>query len=260
MNPGAAHQAPATFAPLSGSAKTRSYPENTALKLQRLKYLHQERLAAIEAEKVKALKALELEKLRSIEALKKRTKEIEARSALKLEQAKKEYAALLSSNEKAIKALEANASRHHDQMQAAITRMQSQTKLQVVQVTGSYEQAVAALQARLAEKKLWILLAALGLLLLALFLFLRYRRESRLREQAQEHRHQAEMEARRQEHEKIGKILEIIAAEGTETPVKVELARLLGGRLPAQPDLIEYHSDAPRHSIDKAPPRGESDI
>jgi len=223
-------------------ADTVSYPEDPVLKLKKLEAAHRERLAAIEAEKAKALKALELEKLRSVEEIRRRTREIESANALRLAEEKRKYASLLAEKEKTIKALETNASLHRDQTETVITRMETDSRRTVAEITGKYEQAVALLKTRLQEKKLWITVGVIILLLLAWFLFYRYRKMVELKSREEERRHEALMLERRLRHEEIEKVLEIIASEQTDESVKIELARLLrqGSIDTNDPRLLEY--------------------
>lgn len=239
MNDGAQLRGIARSAPVP---KTVHYPENNALKLKAMEIAHRERLSAIEAEKEKALKALELEKLRSVEEIRRRTREIETENALKLEKEKRRYAALIAEKEKAIKALEANASLHRDETQMAITRLETGNRLKVESLRGKYETEIAALNKELKERYLWAAIAIVLILLLFWFLFYRYRRAQEAKQREEERRHEAWLLESRQQHERIEKILEIIASSETDDAVKVELTRLLqqGNIDPNDPRLIEY--------------------
>jgi hypothetical protein len=230
---------PATTPPTSVT-----YPRDPELKIRELELAHQERLAAIEAEKAKALKALELEKLRSVEELRQRTAEIEAANALKLEREKQKYAAIIAEKEKALKALEANASLHRDETQRQITRLTTETETKVATITGRFQEQIARLNKELGEKTLWVVAGLLLLLLLAAFLFYRYRKQLETKAREEERRHEAMMEASRQQHERLGKILDIIASDRTDNTVKLELTRLLQqGTNPDDPRLLEYRPE-----------------
>ena len=243
-------------------APTVAYPRDPAVKLRELEMAHQERLAAIEAEKAKALKALELEKLRSTEELRRRTAEIEAANALKLEQEKRKYAAIIAEKEEALKAMEANVSLHRDRTEQQITRLTTETEEKVATITGRFQERIARLEKELGEKTLWVVAGLLLLLLLAASLFYRYRKRLEAEAREEERRHEAMMEASRQQHERIGRILDIIASDRTDNTVKLELTRLLQqGTLSDDPRLLEYQpeKDAENEEPEAEEPRAESE-
>jgi len=241
-----------------------AYPRDPELKIRELELAHRERLATIEAEKAKALKALELEKLRSVEELRRRTAEIEAANALKLEREKQKYAAIIAEKEKALKAMEANASLHRDETRRQITRLTTETETKVATITGRFRERIARLNKELGEKTLWVVAGLFLLLLLAAFLFYRYRKQLEAKAREEERRHEAMMEASRQQHERLGKILDIIASDRTDNAVKLELTRLLQqGTISDDPRLLEYRPEEDAESkepkAEEEEPRAESE-
>ena len=226
----------------SSAAPAVAYPRDPALTLREMEMKHRERLAAIEAEKAKALEALELEKVRSVEELRKRTAEIEAQNALRLQEEKRKYAELMAEKEQAIKSLEANVSLHRDQTQTQIAQLQTQAQKTLAEIRGKYEETIALLQTKFKEKTLWVVVGLFLLLLLLWFLFYRYRKSLEARAREEERRHEAMMLERRLRHEEVEKVLEIIASDQTDESVKIELARLLqkGAIDGDDPKLLEY--------------------
>jgi hypothetical protein len=224
-------------APLRGIAPRHnapSAPSGADRELRELELAHRERLAAIEAEKEKALKTLETERTRSVETTRRRIAEIEASNALKLEREKQKYAAIIAEKEKALKAMEANVSLRRDRIREQIVRLENE----------------------LNEKTLWILSGLLLLLLLAGFLFYRYRKRLEARAREEERRHEAMMLERRLRHEEIGKILELIASDGTPPELKMELVRLLdrNGSDPSDPIRLPSRLPDPEKPESGSPP------
>lgn len=230
--------------PLSGSpqpANRYTYPKNPMRSLKEMEMTHQEKMAAIEAEKAAALKRLELEKSRSVEELRKRTREIEAQSALKLAEEKRKYAALIAEKEQRIKELEAATAHEKSVTQQAVVRMQTQSRQQIERLKSQYGEKIALLKSRLKERQLWIAAGTLLLVLIFWFLFYRYRKQTEAKLREEERRHEARLLESRQQHERIDKILEIIASGNTDTEVKVELTKLLQQGLSGNDmKLIEY--------------------
>jgi len=218
-----------------------SYPKNPVRTLKEMEMAHEEKMAAIEAEKAKALKHLELEKARSVEELRKRTREIETQSALKLAEEKRKYAALVAEKEQRIKELEAATAREKSAAQQAVVRMETQSRQQIERLKSRYSEKIATLNTQLRERRLWIAVGVLILLLIFWFLFYRYRKQIEAKHREEERRHEARLLESRQQHERIDKILEIIASSGTDTEVKVELTKLLQqGLSDSDTKLIEY--------------------
>ncbi|WP_292658960.1 hypothetical protein [Nitratifractor sp.] len=218
-----------------------SRPKNPIRTLKEMQMSHEEKMAAIEAEKAKALKQLELEKTRSVEELRKRTREIEAQSALKLAEEKRKYAALVAAKEQRIKELEAATAREQSSTQKAVVQMQTQSRQTIERLKSRYGEKIAMLNAELTQRRLWIGVGVLILLLLFWFFFYRYRKQLEAKQREEERRHEARLLESRQQHERIDKILEIIASGDADTEVKVELTKLLQqGLSESDTKLIEY--------------------
>ena len=220
------------------------YPKNPIRTLKEMQMAHEEKMAAIEAEKARALKHLELEKARSVEELRKRTREIEAQSALKLAEEKRKYAALVAQKEQRIKELEAATAREKSAARQAIVRMQTQSRREIERLKSDYGEKIATLNTQLKERQLWIAVGVLTLLLIFWFFFYRYRKQVEAKHREQERHHEARLLESRQQHERIEKILEIIASGHTDTEVKVELTKLLQQGLSGNDTkLIEYKKE-----------------
>ena len=97
-----------------------------------------------------------------------------------------------------------------------------------------------------------LLAVAAGLILVVLLLwYLIHRRNkaAELKMHEEKLRHEAMMEANRQHHEKIGRVLEIIADEHTDPAVKHKLVSILSDHSPVQ-NLIAYEPEKEASDVD----------
>lgn len=228
---------------LMGSMSTKKTVP--APSLEALRMAHEEKLARIEAEKAEALKRLEMERSKNIEAVRARTREIEAQKALELAREKEKYARLVAEKEERLKTLEAASARQQADTRERIARLEAQSREKVETLKGEYAGKISAMEAGLKNRYLIAGVFLIVLLLIVGTLLYRYRRRSQLRERQEEREHELRMLANRQQHERIEKILEVIAAADTDKEVKAELIRLLqqGALAPGDPRLIEYKNN-----------------
>ncbi len=206
-----------------------------------LQMQHEEKLATIQAQKEKALKELELQKSLNAKSMQERTKEIEAQSELKLAQEKRKYAKLIEESKERLKAIEAKIAKEKALAQKEIVKMKTQSDQSIEKLKAEYAQKMAILEAQVTKRRLWVALSALFLILIFWFFIYRARKDDQLRQERERHLHEAQMLQKRQQHEQIQKVLDIIASKDTDKEVKVELAKLLqNGISQDEPKLLEY--------------------
>jgi hypothetical protein len=166
-------------------------PTDAQIRLIKAQTAAKARLAEIEARKAERLKKLETQRAMTVAQLEaEKTQKVKA---LELEQTKNTNTA---------------------QTQIATTKAQTDVAIEKEQL-GFYRQLTIA-----------AVIVILLLMLLAYFLY-RHRQSLKLKIHEDGLRHQAYLEASRQHHEKVTKMLEIIADESTDKGLKKELTRLL---------------------------------
>ncbi len=160
------------------------------------------RLAQIEAHKAERLKKLEIQRAETV-------------ARLKAEKARK------------IKALELEQIRNTNTANTQIAAAKAQTDLAIEKERQTH--ALARQKEQIGFYRQILIAGIILVLLLMLLLYLLYRHRQNLKLKLHEEtlRHQSYLEASRQHHAKITKVLEIIADEGTDKAVKKELTKLL---------------------------------
>ncbi len=241
-----AEDAPHLMVPRKTNQLTHTAPTRTP-SLEALRMAHEEKLAQIEAQKAKVLKSLEMEQSKDIEALRARAKEIEAQKRLELAKEKERYALQLAKAKKEIKEIEARSAQAQAASQERIAKLEAKSRERVESLKGEYLAKITALEAKLKKHYLLIFSLLFLLALLTLIFLILHKRKTRIKEQEAQREHELQMLKRRQEHERIEKILEIVASNSTDKEVKVELIRLLAqASLNSQdPKLIEYKGNLP---------------
>lgn len=133
------------------------------------------------------------------------------------------------------------------------------------EIAASKEQHLA--QTREKDLRFNMILTAVAASIVLIFLLVWYlvhrkNKAAELKMHEEKLRHEAVMEAGRQHHEKIGRFLEIIADENTDTRVKHKLIAVLGEQVTNQ-NLIAYEQDEPEENenieIDEAEDINEED-
>jgi len=172
------------------------------------------RLAEIEARKAEHLKELDAQRAATVA-------KIEADKAgqikrLEVEEAKSAHAA------------RAHAATEKAKTDIALEHTRQQTALQ-----RQHEEVAFYRQLLIAG------VVILFLLMLLIYLLYRHRQSLKVKLHDDQLRHQAYLEINRQHHEKVTKVLEIIADEGTDKNLRKELTKLLKDQKGDMPKLIE---------------------
>jgi len=167
-------------------------------------------------------KEMELAKLKSEESLEIAKIEAEAKAKVKRIETEAEKAKVLA-------AKEVHLSAQKTEKEIAVTRAEKLS------------------QNKEKDLRFYMLLAAVfaALVLIALLIWYLVHRKNKAAEikmHEEKLRHEAMMEASRQHHEKIGRVLEIIADEHTDVQVRHKLITVLGEQVSAQ-HLIAYETE-----------------
>ena len=174
-------------------------------------------------------KELELAKLKSEENL--RIARIEAEAKEKVKRIETEVL-----REKVVAAKEVHLQAQKTEKEIAVTR----------------EQRLAQTKEKDLRFNLIVTAVVAGLILVMLLIWYLVHSKNRaaeLKMHEEKLRHDAMMEATRQHHEKIGRVLEIIADENTDQQVKHRLIGVLSDQMPGQ-NLIGYEPELPE--VDEA--------
>jgi len=169
--------------------------------------------------------------LRAQTDAKARLAEIEFRKAERLKKLETQRATTLArlkaEENKQIKALEVEQTKNTNTAQTKIAQTQSQTDILLAKERQA--NAIIRQQKQIAFYQQLLIAVVLVLLLLMLLLYLlyRHRQSLKLKLHEDELHHQAYLEASRQHHEKVTKMLEIIADASTDKGLKKELTKLL---------------------------------
>jgi len=160
-----------------------------------------------------------------------RLAEIEARKAERLKKLEAQRAMTVAriESEKAgkLKQLEVEQSRSTNTARAQIA--QARAAAEIVREQERQKTALARQKESIAFYQQMLIAGVIVLLLLMLLVYLLYRHRQSLKAKLHDDqlRHQAHLEVSRQHHEKVTKLLEIIADEGTDKNLRKELTRLL---------------------------------
>jgi hypothetical protein len=174
------------------------------------------------------------EQIRLIKAqtdAKARLAEIEARKAERLKKLETQRAMTVAQLEaektQKVKALELEQTKNTNTAQTQIATTKAQTDVAIEKERQST--AVVRQKEQLGFYRQLTIAAVIIILLLMLLAYFLYRHRQNLKLKIHEDglRHQAYLEASRQHHEKVTKMLEIIADESTDKGLKKELTRLL---------------------------------
>jgi len=163
-----------------------------------------------------------------------RLAEIEARKAERLKQLEAQQAATLARLEaektQKVKALEAQTQQQTAQAQAEVAQTQARTQLAIEKERQNaailHQKEQVALYRQIAIVASILLILLMGLI----YLLYRHRQTLKLKLHEEELRHRAYLEASRQHHEQVTKILEIVADEGADKGLRKELTKLLNTR------------------------------
>ena len=182
--------------------RTPANPTDEQIRLIKARTDAKARLAEIEARKAERLKKLETQRAMTVAR-------IEAEKAGKLKQ------------------FELEQSKSTNAAQAQIA--QAKAAAEIVREQERQKTALARQKETIAFYRQLLIAGMIVLLLLMLLVYLLYRHRQSLNAKLHDDqlRHQAYLEASRQHHEKVTKLLEIIANEGTDKHLKKELTRLL---------------------------------
>ncbi|GEM_PF-6693998 len=176
------------------------------LKLREIELEHKERLAKILAEKEKALKELE------------------------------------STKEQTIKKLESKTEHERLKTQESISRIEAQAKLKIEQERKLYESRIEAVKKEMQEKYIIAALIALGALLLFGYLLFYKRQQHQKELKEQEMEHEANMQESKLQHEKVSKILDIIADKEHDIAIRGQLTSLLVDMHTNEPKLLGHNT------------------
>ena len=168
-----------------------------------------------------------------------RLAEIEARKAERLRQLEtrraETVARLEAEKQQKLKALELRQIENTNAANTQIAKARAQTDLAIEKERQARESARQKEQIAFERQLLIATVTVALLLMLLLYLLYRHRHNVKLKLQEEELRHKAYLEASRQHHEKVTKVLDILADEKTDKHVKKELTKLLGNSdLPPQ--------------------------
>ena len=168
-----------------------------------------------------------------------RLAEIEARKAERLKQLEarraETVARLEAEKEQKIKALELQQTQSNNSANTQIAKARAQTDLAIEKERQARESARQKEQIAFNRQLLIAAITVILLLMLLFYLLYRHRHNVKLKLHEEELRHKAYLEASRQHHEKVTKVLDILADEGTDKHVKKELTKLLSNNdLPPQ--------------------------
>ncbi len=168
-----------------------------------------------------------------------RLAEIEARKAERLKQLEarraETVARLEAEKEQKIKALELQQTQSTNAANTQIAKARAQTDLAIEKERQARETARQKEQIAFNRQLLIAAITVILLLMLLFYLLYRHRHNVKLKLHEEELRHKAWLEANRQHHEKVTKVLDILADEGTDKHVKKELTKLLSNNdLPPQ--------------------------
>jgi hypothetical protein len=163
-----------------------------------------------------------------------RLAEIEARKAERLKQLEAQQAATLARLEaektQKVKALEAQTQQQTAQAQAEVAQTQARTQLAIEKERQNaailHQKEKVALYRQIAIAASILLILLMGLI----YLLYRHRQTLKLKLHEEELRHRSYLEASRQHHEQVTKILEIVADEGADKGLRKELTKLLNAR------------------------------
>ena len=160
-----------------------------------------------------------------------RLAEIEARKAERLQKLAARRAETLARLEaektRHLKALEVEAVRHATQAQTQIATTKAQADITIEKERQVVALATHQEQIAFYNRLLWGGLGGMVVLVGMLYLFWLQKKQLKLQLHQDELRQQAWLEASRQHHEKITKLLEIIADDRTDKSLKKELTKLL---------------------------------
>jgi len=161
-----------------------------------------------------------------------RLAEIEARKAERLRQLETQQAEavarLEAEKQQKLKALELRQIESTNTANTQIAKARAQTDLAIEKERQARESARQKEQIAFNRQLLIAGISAVLLLMLLFYLLYRHRHNVKLKLQEEELRHKAWLEASRQHHEKVTKVLDILADEKTDKHVKKELTKLLG--------------------------------
>jgi len=168
-----------------------------------------------------------------------RLAEIEARKAERLRQLETQkaeaVARLEAEKQQKLKALELQKVQSTNTANTRIAKARAQTDLAIEKERQARETARLKEQIAFDRQLLIGGIAVVLLLMLLLYLLYRHRKAHQRDLHEKELHHRAWLEASRQHHEKVTKVLEILADEGTDKHVKKELTKLLSSNdLPPQ--------------------------
>ena len=196
------------------SATPKSNPTDEQIRLLKAQTDAKARLAEIEARKAERLKKLETE--RAITAAKIQAETTQTVKNLELKQAQSTNAA---NTQIAAAKAQADIATEKERQKTAIARQHEEIAF--------YRQLLIAGA------------ILLFLFMLLIYLLYRHRQSLKLKLHEDQLRQQAWLESSRQHHEKVTKLLEIIADEGIDKSVKKELTKLLKDQEQGAVKLIE---------------------
>ena len=172
-----------------------------------------------------------------------RLAEIEARKAERLKKLEAQRAMTVAriESEKAgkLKRLEVEQTKNTNAAQAQMA--QAKASADIVREKERQKTALVRQKETIAFYRQLLIAGVIILFLLMLLIYLLYRHRQSLKAKLHDDqlRHQAYLEANRHHHEKVTKLLEIIADEGTDKNLRKELTKLLKEQGGEMPKLIE---------------------
>jgi len=192
----------------------KANPTDEQIRLLKAQTDAKARLAEIEARKAERLQKLETERVTTVAKID--ATKAQSLKALELEQTKS-----------------TNAARTHAATEKAKTDMALEQTRQQAALQRQHEEVAFYRQLLIAG------VIILFLLMLLIYLLYRHRQSLKAKLHDDQLRHQAYLETNRHHHEKVTKLLEIIADEGTDKNLRKELTKLLKEQGGEMPKLIE---------------------